>query len=219
MTLPILYTFRRCPYAMRARMALAHAGVNYEVREVVLRDKPPSMLALSPKGEVPVLQLGGAVIDESIDIMRWALPEDDEWLDLTPEQLAVVEDLIVRCESEFKPWLDRYKYADHHPEYDEAYSREHGERFLRELEARLQGNSFLAGAQLSIADIALMPFVRQFAHVDFKWFERCDYVKLRGWLEALKVSDLFAAVMQKYPQWREGDEPTVFKSTVNSPQG
>ena len=212
MTLPILYTFRRCPYAMRTRMALAHAGINYEVREVVLRDKPPSMLELSPKGEVPVLLLEGEVIDESIDIMRWALPKQDEWLDFTPEQLAAMDDLIARCESDFKLWLDRYKYADRHPEYTEEYSRGQGERFLSELEKRLQEGNYLFGPRLSFADIALMPFVRQFAHVDLKWFESCDYTKLRQWLEELKASELFLSIMKKYPQWQEGDEVTLFSA-------
>ena len=193
-------------------MALAHAGINYVVREVVLRDKPSSMLALSPKGEVPVLQLEDQVIDESIDIMRWALPEDDDWLAFEPEQLSIMDDLIRRCESEFKPWLDRYKYADRHPEYTEAYSRGQGERFLHELEARLKQEDYLFGSCLSFADIALMPFVRQFAHVDIKWFENSEYVRLVEWLERLKASELFLSIMAKYPQWHEGDEVTLFRA-------
>ena len=212
MALPILYTFRRCPYAMRTRMALAHAGINYEVREVVLRDKPPSMLELSPKGEVPVLKLQDQVIDESIDIMRWALTEDDEWLDYEPEQLSTMDDLVRRCESEFKPWLDRYKYADRHPDYTEAYSREQGERFLRELDERLQQEKYLFGEQLSFADVALMPFVRQFAHVDINWFEMSEYVRLIEWLERIKTSELFLSIMVKYPQWHEEDEVTLFRA-------
>ncbi len=197
---------------MRTRMTLAHAGINYEVREVVLSDKPPSMLALSPKGEVPVLKLEAQVIDESIDIMRWALPEDDDWLAFEPEQLSIMDDLIRRCESEFKPWLDRYKYADRHPEYTEAYSRRQGERFLHELEGRLQQADYLFGPCLSFADIALMPFVRQFAHVDLNWFENSVYIRLGEWLRRLKTSELFLSIMAKYPQWHEGDEATLFRA-------
>lgn len=210
MTRPILYTFRRCPYAMRARMALAHAGVNYEVREVVLRDKPPSMLELSPKGEVPVLKVQDQVIDESIDIMRWALTEQDEWLDFDSKQLADMNQLVDKCDFDFKLWLDRYKYADRHPEYTQAYCREQGERFLRELEARLQEEDYLFGSHLSFADVALMPFVRQFAHVDLNWFERSKYIKLRAWLEGMKASALFKSIMTKYPQWHEGDAVKLF---------
>ena len=209
-TLPILYSFRRCPYAMRARMALAHAGIRCEIREVVLRDKPSSMLALSPKGEVPVLAHGGRVVEESIDIMRWALSPNDDWLRFSADVVAQMDDLVSRCEVGFKPWLDRYKYADRHPDHSKGYSRAQAEIYLRDLEKRLEGHRFLVADRLSFADVAVMPFVRQFAHVDLNWFQASDYPYLNHWLEHLKTGELFLSIMTKYPQWREGDQQTMF---------
>jgi glutathione S-transferase len=217
--LPTLYTFRRCPYAIRARMALAYAGVEFELREVVLRDKPASMLALSEKGTVPVLRFGDEVIDESLAIVEWALQQNDPsgWKMFASPQLLTMSALIELCDREFKYWLDRYKYADRYPEQQPQYYRTQCEVFLGSLELRLdpqqQGGSFLFGANLCYADVAIFPFVRQFSFVDKDWFDASSYPHLHAWLESHLSSDLFLRVMDKYPQWRLGHEPTVFSSS------
>ena len=205
--LPILYSFRRCPYAMRARMALRYAGLNCELREVVLRDKPQSMLEYSPKGEVPVLVVGDEVIDESIDVMHWALNQNDPEGWLAPSGMQA---LIARFDEEFKPILDRYKYADQYPERSQLEYREEASPHLNELDVRLQNSEFLMSSELSFADVALFPFIRQFAHVDKAWFDASLYTALVLWLNTLLESPLFLSVMKKYPQWHAGDEVTYF---------
>ena len=209
--LPVLYSFRRCPYAIRARMALRYADVRLELREVLLKDKPAAMLAASPKGTVPVLVLeDGRVLDESYDVMRWALAQNDpdHWWE---EALAEKTDSLVRENDQaFKPLLDRYKYADRYPEYPAEHYRGLGEQFLLGLEARLKLRGFLLRDRLSFADVAIFPFVRQFAFVDKVWFDRADYPHLQNWLESLLLSDLFLGVMTKYPVWSEGDNPQIF---------
>ncbi|MDO9168745.1 MAG: glutathione S-transferase [Methylobacter sp.] len=176
---PIFYSFRRCPYAMRARLAIAITRVVVELREVELRDKPAAMLAVSPKGTVPVLQLeNGEVIDESLDIMFWALRQNDaeHWLNSAWLQNAV--QLIRRNDEEFKYHLDRYKYADRYPAYSELYYRQQGELFLTDLERRLNQSQFLCGDYFTLADAAILPFIRQFAAVNSAWFERSPYPAL-----------------------------------------
>ena len=209
MSTPILYSFRRCPYAMRARMALRYAGIECELREVVLRDKPPCMLEYSAKGEVPVLVLEDEVIDESLDIMRWALDrhDPDGWLAVEPEAAAA---LTSRFDQEFKPLLDRYKYADRYPEHTQAEYRQQAEPYLEHLDQRLSSHTYLLGDVLSFADVALLPFIRQFAHVDKAWFDASRHVHLARWLHELLDSEMFLDVMAKYPQWREGDPVTLF---------
>ncbi len=171
MLLPILYSFRRCPYAIRARLALTHAQVPLEIREVLLRHKPPAMLAISPKGTVPVLQLpDGQVIDESLDIMKWALQQAD-----TPASHA----LIARNDGPFKALLDR----------------------------RLTESPCLLGNQPGLADMAIAPFIRQFAQVDADWFASAPFPALRIWLNRFIDSPLFVSVMAKYPAWQAGDAP------------
>ncbi len=199
-TLPILYSFRRCPYAIRARLAIAYAGIPVEIREVQLRHKPGQMLAISAKGTVPVLQLpDGNVIDESLDIMHWALAQHDpeHWLDAGEDS----EKLIQWNDGDFKYYLDRYKYADRYPEFPVSYYRIQGEKFLAELESKLSQNPFLGGSHFSIADAAIFPFIRQCAAVDNQWFVCSGYQHLNNWLDKLLVSDLFLSVMVKYPVW------------------
>ncbi len=207
----VLYSFRRCPYAIRARMALCYAGVQVELREILLKNKPDAMLKASAKGTVPVLVLeDGAVLDESYDVMRWALAKNDpdHWWD---EVLAAQADALVqKNDFEFKPWLDRYKYADRYPEFSLEYYRSRGEEFLRVLEDHLNANEFLLRGSLSFADVAVFPFIRQFALVDKAWFDETDYPRLQVWLERLLLSDLFLGVMTKYPLWKEGDKPNIF---------
>ncbi|MBY6218419.1 glutathione S-transferase [Qipengyuania aquimaris] len=196
---PVLYSFRRCPYAMRARMALSVSGAEYEHREVVLRDKPPQMLEVSPKGTVPVLVTeDGAVLEESLDIMRWALGQSDPegWLDRSDA------DLLAANDGPFKHHLDRYKYSTR---YDDVDPEEHGSealKHLRVLDERLAASPYLCGETRGFADIAIFPFVRQFANADREWFDAQDLPHLRKWLEALVNSELFTGVMTKHDQWK-----------------
>lgn len=201
---PILYSFRRCPYAMRARMALLYAGIDFQLREIVLRDKPKQMLEVSPKGTVPVLILpNDTVIDESRDIMFWAIAQNDPdcWYPNDAELRKDIEQLIDRNDIEFKPLLDRYKYADRYPELSEAEHRRKCEIFLVELEQRLAQLPYLVSESLSMADIALMPFLRQFSRVDLTWFKASQYHNLERWLNELIDSELFTLAMQKHPVW------------------
>lgn len=201
--LPILYSYRRCPYAMRARMALSYAGVPVEIREISLKDKPAHMLQVSPKGTVPVLVLsGGQVIDQSLEIMQWALQQRDTcgWLSADPQHTAL---LITENDGSFKQNLDRYKYAIRFPEHSAENYRQQGELFLAKLELHLQQNPFLLGNAISLADIAIFPFIRQFAAVDNRWFESTDYIKLKSWLQHLVESELFTRVMVKYPTYTD----------------
>ena len=165
------------------------------------------MLDFSPKGEVPVLIVDGEVIDESLDVMQWALKQSDHDNWLEPDGMA---ELVARFDEEFKPVLDRYKYADRNPERSQIEYREEATPYLKELDERLSNTEFLMGARLSFADVALFPFVRQFAHVDKVWFDATEYINLVRWLNNLLESDLFLSVMKKYPQWHDGDEVTYF---------
>ena len=192
MTEHVLYSFRRCPYAMRARMALRYSGVPLSIVEVSLKAKPAEMLALSPKGTVPVLACAdGRVIEQSLDIMHWALAQHDpdHWLH------AGGEALIEENDTTFKTHLDRYKYAIRYPENPMEHYRAQGAIFLQRLEDLLTETPYLCGPALSLADVALAPFVRQFAHVDRDWFTQAPYPQLQAWLEQFLASELFIAVM------------------------
>jgi glutathione S-transferase len=202
--LPILYTFRRCPYAMRARLAIAISGVAVEYREIALRNKPQAMLAISPKGTVPVLQLAdGRVIEQSVDIMLWALAANDPQLWLQGEKAlpAAARTLIDTNDGSFKFWLDRYKYADRYPEHSAERYRQQAEEFLCQLERLLETRAYLGGARLSIADMAIFPFIRQFAAVDKVWFAASQYRRLQKWLDELSMSSIFTDVMVKRECW------------------
>ncbi len=199
-----LYSFRRCPYAMRARMALWYSKIPLELREVVLKNKPAEMIAISPKATVPVLMTQeGQVIDESIDIMRWALEQSDidSWLKTSADGEA----LIVENDDEFKHWLDRYKYSDRHPEA-EIFYRDKAANFIQALERKLQNTPYLDGQSVSFVDMAIFPFVRQFAHVDKDWFYQADFPHVQRWLNTLLESALFSAVMKKFKPWEPGTE-------------
>jgi glutathione S-transferase len=183
---------------MRARMALSYAGIEVEHREIALRSKPAHMLEISPKGTVPVLLfLDGTVLEESLDIMRWALAQRD-----TDRWLAHYDTaLINENDGDFKQALDHYKYAV--DLLQKAMCRMDGERFLKKLETRLQQHPYLCGATCSVTDIAIFPFIRQFAGADDEWFQQAPYPALRQWLNMLVKSELFTGVMQKYPTWVE----------------
>ncbi|MXO75036.1 glutathione S-transferase [Altererythrobacter aerius] len=198
---PVLYSFRRCPYAMRARLALVISGIRCELREVSLKDKPESMLAASPKGTVPVLIApDGAVIEESLDIMHWALGRHDPegWLERDDP------DLVARNDTAFKFDLDRYKYASRHGT-DPQVHRASGLMFLRDLEARLSRTNWLCGAARGFADAAILPFVRQFAAVEPDWFKTQAMPRLSSWLAGFLASPLYAAVMTRIRPWQPGD--------------
>ncbi|WLH82296.1 glutathione S-transferase [Pseudomonas sp. FP2338] len=192
----LLYSFRRCPYAMRARLALRYSGVPVHIIEVSLKAKPAEMLALSPKGTVPVLCVGGRVIEESLEIMQWALAQHDpdDWLLQGDPR---VQALIAENDQVFKHHLNRYKYAERYPEQPMEHYRAEGEVFLHKLEALLASNDYLLAEHLSLADMALAPFVRQFAHVDREWFAQTPYKRLQHWLQRFLESPLFVAVMAK----------------------
>ncbi|MBD9586213.1 glutathione S-transferase [Pseudomonas sp. PDM03] len=195
-----LYSFRRCPYAMRARMALRYSDVAVNIVEVSLKAKPAEMLALSSKGTVPVLSVDGQVIDESLAIMHWALAQNDpqDWLlKDDPAGQAQIAALIEENDQVFKVHLNRYKYAERYPEQPMAFYRSEGEVFLRRLDALLEGRDYLLAVHPSLADVALMPFVRQFAHVDREWFGQTPYVRLQAWLQRFLESDLFTSIMKK----------------------
>ena len=199
----ICYTFRRCPYAIRARMALDYVGIEPEFREIEFRNKPPAMLEASPKGTVPVLiDLLGNVFEQSRDIMMWGLQHSDPEQWLTPATRVAIDDLIDRNDDEFKYWLERYKYADRHPEFSETHYRSEGEKFLLELDQRLAHNDYLISNSISMADIALFPFIRQFSMVRPDWFAKSPYGHLRAWLESIVSTERFARVMVKRPLWQ-----------------
>ena len=197
--LPVLWSFRRCPYAMRARLALASSGVPSVLREIVLRDKPEAFLASSPSATVPCLEAATGVIDESFDIMQWALAQHDPegWLDMPDAGHALIAD----CDGWFKTALDRYKYASRYPEIDATDNRTQGSQFLLELNTRLGTQKNLHNDRITIADMAIAPFVRQFAHVDLDWFLAQPWPHLSRWLANFKESDRFLTIMKKHPVW------------------
>jgi len=206
-TLPILYSFRRCPYAMRARLAIVYSGVQVLLREVELKNKPMELLDISPKATVPVLQCpDGSVLDESRDIILWALKQHDPdgWLE------SIDHPLIDENDSSFKKALDGYKYADRFPEYPPIHYRERGELFLIKIEKSLEKYKFIQNNYLSYVDIAIFPFIRQFYFVNTSWFGSTPYPHLNAWLQKLLASHNFSIIMQKYPAWQAGDETTIF---------
>ncbi|MGE6473991.1 glutathione S-transferase [Psychrobacter sp. NPDC078631] len=210
-SLPRLYSFRRCPYAMRARLGILFAELSVELREITLKNKPEQMLAISPKGTVPVLQLSDrSVIEESAEIMMWALEQNDPQGLLNEKISSEANALIAQNDNEFKQWLDRYKYADRHPEMTQIEYRQKGEIFLQDLEALLTKNTYLLGNSVTVADIGIMPFVRQFAHVDRDIFYSLPYPKLQLWLQHWLEHPLFVQAMTKFQPWQEDDEVVVF---------
>lgn len=209
--LPILYTFRRCPYAMRARLALLASGVAWEHREVVLRHKPAHLLSLSPKGTVPVLYLReqqgglpkGQVLAESLDIMLWALRQHDPltWLPSSEQAWLDAMACIAHNDGPFKQQLDRFKYPNRYGLSSGLHERDKAAPWLQSLDARLQAQPFLAGRHWGLSDAAIAPFVRQFAHTDPAWFADQAWGFLAHWLNAFESSELFLSSMQKHAAW------------------
>lgn len=199
----ILYSYRRCPYAMRARMALKCAGIEVEHREIELRNKPQSMLLASPKGTVPVLCMDGLVLDQSLDIMHWAISQSD------PDQWRSADDAIAQAWIEknngpFKVLLDQYKYPNRFLELDtEAVLNEILQIMLLPMEKSLQNSQYLLGEKMTWVDIAIFPFIRQFSMVDLKKFDDLPIPAVKKWLAQLLESELFHSVMHKHPVWRD----------------
>lgn len=208
---PILYSFRRCPYAMRARLALYVSGVSVELREITLRNKPTPMLDISPKGTIPVLLLpDGNVIDESLDIMHWALgrQDPDEWLD------GEDNDLITRNDTIFKNALDRYKYPNRYPDEDCTNTFDNGADILKDLNARIEKNGAITGKYNTITDYAIFPFIRQFKHVDKERFGALKLTAFDAWLTHHLESPIFNAIMEKYKPWEAEDTPILFGASA-----
>ncbi len=209
MDLPCLYSFRRCPYAIRARMALAYSEIRVELREIKLSNMPQELLSISPKATVPVLYISDkSLLEESLDIMHWALSISDPLQWLTDDSAS--EELMWQNDENFKPLLDAYKYADRFPQLSQLEHRKNAEQFLRLLEGRLHEHACLMGDRPTIADAAVMPFVRQFAGVEPQWFQQCEYTEVRRWLNQLIDSKLFKSVMRKYAFWQSGDDTVYF---------
>ncbi len=205
MNSPCLYTFRRCPYAIRARMTLTYSAIRVELREIKLSDMPQEFLDLSPKATVPVLRLAdGTLFEESLEIMHWALSTTDPQHWLVDDSAS--KELIRQNDEEFKPLLDAYKYADRFTQQSQLQHRYGAEYFLCQLEARLRQHRFLVSERKTITDVAIMPFIRQFAGVDAQWFGQCEYAGVRGWLNRQIDSDLFKSAMSKLVFWQPGDD-------------
>jgi len=212
---PILYSFRRCPYAMRARLALLSSGIRCEIREIALSQKPESMLAVSPKATVPVLVLKDRVLEESLDILHWALQQNDpaSWSTVgTALHLDAVA-LVQECDGQFKHHLDRYKYPNRYDLPDGLAHRQQGSLYLSQLNARLSLTPGLMGSEWCWVDAAIAPFVRQFARTDRAWFDSQSWQPLQNWLTKFEASDAFAVVMHKYKVWHQGSKPVSYPAT------
>ena len=209
--LPILYSFRRCPYAMRARMAIHISGQKCELREVLLRDKPPSMIEYSAKGTVPVLILqDGKVIDESLDVIDWALNlnDPDDWQ--RSKDTKKTKELIKINDVEFKYHLDRYKYSKRYDNEDPEFHRKKCLKFIESVNNELNNSKYIFDDNISYADIVLLPFIRQFRIADMEWFDSLPYDNLKKWLSSFLDSSLLDSIMKKYDLWKEGDKSIVF---------
>ena len=218
--LPVLYSFRRCPYAMRARLALAVSGQVCELREVVLRNKPQGLLQASPKGTVPVLVLpSGQVLEQSLDIMLWALAQHDPegWLSPSDGTMADMLALIAECDGPFKQALDRCKYPSRYPDADPALARTQAVDWLQTLETRLTHHTCLYGNRAALADMAIAPFVRQFAGIDDVWWSAQPWPRLQAWLAHWQASPLFEQVMPKLPAWVDGTQGVPFPHSNGMP--
>ncbi|MBA6336111.1 MULTISPECIES: glutathione S-transferase [unclassified Colwellia] len=217
-SLPVLYSLRNCPYAMRARIAIYYAKQTVALRDLVLTDKPDEMIAVSPKGTVPVLvtELDTGeprVIEESLEVMLWALDKSDpdnllhsDTPDLLPEMLS----LISTFDDEFKQCFDKYQCAKRYHETSLASDRAACEKYIADLEQRLQLTEFLMSDKNSLADIALLPFIRKFSKVERQWYLHSPYPKLRAWLNNYLQSRMFSKVMTQYPLWLENKAVITF---------
>ena len=193
-------------------MALAHTGISVELREILLTERPDELYAISSKGTVPVLELeDGQVIDESFDIIMWALDQTNtDWLEINPDQQLK---MIHANDHEFKPWLDKYKYHERHPEHTKEYYQNQCDAFLSNYNETLKMQPYLTGEKMQLLDVAVFPFVRQFSFVDSRYFEE-KYSQLNLWLQKWKNSKLFNSIMDKYVQWEPDHDPMIVSFTA-----
>ena len=216
MSLPILYSLRQCPYAMRARIGILLAKQSIILRDIVMNNIPTQMLTASPKGTVPVLVLSdSSVLDESLDIMLWALQKNDPSNLLYSNEddgLANMLTLIKRCDNEFVEALKKYKAAARYHDSNIISYRQQCESFINYLEECLTKHNFIMGDSASLVDYAVLPFIRQFSNVDKKWYKQAPYPKLQQWLDNHYQNPLFAKAMTKYPQWLDSNEVVIFGS-------
>lgn len=212
--LPIIYSLRNCPYAMRARLAIFKAQQTVLLRDLVLSNKPAEMIAVSPKGTVPVLVLtNGRVIEESLEVMLWALQQtdpDDLFHCDDEGALPVMLSLISTFDNDFKTSLEAYKCAKRYQEYNVDECRIVCLQYIEQLEQRLTEHRFLMSDKESLADIALVPFIRQFARVERQWYLQSPYPKVRRWLNSYLQSPVFTKVMAKHPLWVDNHEDVLF---------
>ena len=207
---PILYTFRRCPYAMRARFAIRSSKIKVEIREIKLKEKPSEFLNLSPKGTVPVLITNsGEVLEESLDIIYWALNKNDphKWLAKGKLENQDIIKLLDDLENKFKPNLDKYKYPSRFSGVDQYFHRDKNLCFLKKLNSYLENNKSLNCEHLSLLDYAIFPFVRQFRNVDQEWFENLNFIFLNKWINQIIDSQDFLSIMNKFKKWEPSDIP------------
>ena len=212
MSYPILFSFRRCPYAMRARMALYLAEIKCEIREIRLSNKPEQMLELSPKGTVPVFILEDKIIDESYDIINWVIEESNIFdNNLETEQIELTESLIKKFDDEFKHHLDRYKYATRYENTDSDFHRAACLKILVDLETMASNDKWIFGENLNKLDISILPFIRQFRIANLEWFDSLEEIsRVRKILNNYLNSEEFKKTMFKYDEWQLGAEPTYF---------
>ena len=195
---PLLFSYRRCPYAMRARMALLSCGIDFDIFEISLKDKPKQMIEISPKGTVPVFVYKDLVLDESIDIMNWATEQKNNTsIKINPNDLAIIKTLIKSNDGEFKNKLDLYKYTSNKEASLKIRYRKECEVYIRNINERLETHKYLLSNKFGYLDMAIFPFIRQFFNVDLKWFEEASYNNLNNWVERISISDLFIQVMKK----------------------
>ena len=207
---PILYTFRRCPYAMRARFAIRSSKIIVEVREIKLQEKPSEFLKSSPKGTVPVLITNsGEVLEESLDIIYWALNKNDphKWLAKGKLEIQDIIKLLDDLENKFKPNLDKYKYPSRFSGVDKYLHRDKNLCFLKKLNSYLENNKSLNCEHLSLLDYAIFPFVRQFRNVDPDWFDKLNFIFLNKWINQIIDSKDFSSIMKKFKKWEPNDVP------------
>lgn len=206
--MPILYSFRRCPYAMRARLAIYVSGLQVELREILLRDKAPEFLLASPKATVPVLITNKEVIDESFDIMVWCLKQSDpeHWLAMPDEGY----EWILRSDGPFKEALDHTKYSVRFPDLDPKLEQAKALKFLTDLNLQIGNSNWVFGKGCSLADMALLPFIRQFSNIDKNWFYGQNLSNVYRWLDHFLMTDIFIKIMKKYNMWSVGNQPVIF---------
>ena len=207
---PILYTFRRCPYAMRARFAIRSSKIMVEVREIKLKEKPSEFLKSSPKGTVPVLiTKSGEVLEESLDIINWALNINDphKWLADGKLEKKEITNLLDDFEMKFKINLDKYKYPNRFSGVDQYLYRDKNLCFLEKLNSYLKKNKSLNSEHLTLIDYAIFPFVRQFRNVDKDWFDKLNFSLLNSWINQIIDSEDFSSIMEKFKKWEPNDVP------------